>query len=275
MPFAELGTHRIAYGALGRDEATALLLVMGMGFSSRAWGLLPERLARAFRVVVLDNRGTGGSTAPPRGFSVADLADDAAAVVEAARAAPAVAFGISMGGMVALELALRHPEAVSALALGATFAGWKGRARAGPLAMAELVAGSLLSRAGAHRLVGRALVSGPTLRDDYARFAAWMKDVGRGAPSLVARQALAVTRYDVTSRLGELRVPTLVLTGDADRVVPAENSRRLAAAIPGARLVLFPGAGHVFPLEKLEETAAALEEFFGGAAGRPPTPPTA
>jgi len=267
MPFADRGTHRLSYEALGRDYAPSLLLVMGMGFSSRAWGPLPARLARAFRVVVFDNRGTGGSTAPPGGFSIADLADDAAAVLDAARAAPAAVFGVSMGGMIALELALRHPEAVSALALGATLAGWRGSAKAGPLAMGELLAGSLLSRAGAHRLVGRALVSAATLRDDYARFAAWMENVGRGAPALVARQALAVTRHDVRSRLGALQVPTLVLTGDADRVVPAENSRRLAEAIPGARLVVFPGAGHGFPFERLEETAAALETFFG-AAGR-------
>jgi pimeloyl-ACP methyl ester carboxylesterase len=71
-----------------------------------------------------------------------------------------------------------------------------------------------------------------------------------------------VTHWNVASRLGEIRVPTLVLTGDADRLVPVENSRRLVAAIPGAGLALLPGAGHCFPLERFEETADTLTAFF-------------
>jgi len=262
MPYAIRWTHRLSFEALGREDAPPVLLVMGMGFSARAWGSLPERLSRDFRVVVFDNRGAGGSTAPPRPFGMDDLADDAAAVLDAARVGRASVFGISMGGMIALALALRHPERVGALVLGATFAGWLGSRKASPAVMGDLVAGGVLSRMGSHRLVGRALVSPGALRADYERFAAWMGNVERVAPHVVARQAVAVARFDVSGQLGKIAVPTLVLTGDADRIVPVENSRRLAESIPGARLVTFPGAGHGFPFERFEETADAVTGFF-------------
>ncbi len=262
MPFADRGTHRISYETLGREDAPALLLVMGMSFSSRAWGPLPASLARAFRVVTFDNRGAGGSTAPLRPFGMGDLADDAAAVLDAAGVAAAGVFGISMGGMVALELALRHPGRVRALALGATFAGWRASRKASLPVTGDLLAGGALSRMGAHGLIARALVSPGMAGHDLARFAAWVENAGRVGPRVLAQQLAAVIRWDASSRLGEIRVPTLVLTGDADRLVPPENSRRLAEAIPGARLSSLPGAGHCFPLERFEETERALTGFF-------------
>ena len=133
-----------------------------------------------------------------------------------------------------------------------------------------LVLGGVLSRAGSHGLIARALVSAELAEGDLERFGHWIEDAGRVGPGLIARQVAAVLGWDATSRLGEIRVPTLVLTGDADRLVPAENSRRLAEAIPGARLALLPGAGHCFPLERFEETVAALAEFFRGPGPRRP-----
>ncbi len=276
MPFADLGTHRISYELLGGGDAPPLLLVMGMGFSARAWGTLPERFARARRVVVVDNRGTGLSTAPAAPFRIADLADDAVSALDGAGVAAAHVFGISMGGMVALELAARRPARVRSLVLGATFGGWRPSRKAGPGTLLALVAGSLLSRTGRHGLLGRALVSPAALRDDASRFAAWMENLGRGGPLPAAFQALAVARFDATRTLGTLRVPTLVLAGDADRIVPVENARRLARAIPGARLHVLAGAGHAFPFERFEETARAVELFVeevdrgGGAVGPEP-----
>ncbi len=262
MPFADRGTHRLSYETLGREDAPPLLLVMGMSFSARAWGPMPERLAREFRVVVFDNRGAGESTAPLSLFGMDDLADDAAAVLEAAGVGPAFVFGISMGGMIALELALRHPERVRALALGATFAGWRSSRKPSVAVLAELVAGGALSRLGLHRLIGRALVSPHLGGDDLERFGSWIESADRVSPRVLSQQVAAVTTWDAFARLGEIRVPTLVLTGDADRLVPVENSREMAAAIHGARLVLLPGAGHCFPLESFEETARELTAFF-------------
>ena len=269
MPFLDRGTHRLSWEALGRADAPPLLLVMGMSFSARAWGPLPERLARDFRVVVFDHRGAGESTAPLRPFGMGDLADDAAAVLEAADVEPACVFGISMGGMVAIELALRHAARVRALALGATFAGWRRSRKAAVAVMAQLVAGGALSRLGAHRLIGRALVSPQLAGEDLERFGAWVESAGRVSPRVLSQQVAAVLGWDAWERLGAIRVPTLVVAGDADRLVPPENSRRIAEAIPGARLVLLPGAGHLFPLERFEETERALSAFFLGAVQPP------
>lgn len=262
MPFLDRGTHRLSWEALGRADAPPLLLVMGMSFSARAWGPLPGRLARDFRVVVFDHRGAGESTAPLRPFGIGDLADDAAAVLEAAGAGPALVFGISMGGMVAIELALRHPARVRALALGATLAGWRSSRKAAAPVMAQLLAGGALSRLGMHGLIGRALVSSRLAGEDLERFGAWVEGAGRVGSRVLSQQAAAVLGWDASERLGGIRVPTLVLTGDADRLVPAENSRRIAEAIPGARLVLLPGAGHLFPLERFEETEREVARFF-------------
>lgn len=262
MPYADRGTHRLWYETLGREGAPPLLLVMGMSFSSRAWGPLGETLSADFRVVVFDNRGAGGSGAPLRPYGMGDLADDAAAVLDSAGVEAAHAFGISMGGMIALELALRHPARVKAMALGGTFAGWRESRKPSAPVVGDLLAGTVLSRLGSHRLIARALVADGTRETDFARFAAWIENAGRVRPHVLAQQLAAVTGHDAASRLGEIRVPTLVLAGAEDRLVPVENSRRIAEAIPGARLVLLPGAGHCFPFERFEATVRELTDFF-------------
>jgi pimeloyl-ACP methyl ester carboxylesterase len=262
MPFADRGTHRLSYETLGRDDAPPLLLVMGMGFSARAWGGLPARLAREFRVTLFDNRGAGESTAPVRPFGIGDLADDAAAVLEAAGSFPAAVFGVSMGGMVAIELALRHPGRVRSLVLGATFAGWRASRKAAPAVLGSLLAGGVLSRLGRHALSARSLVSDETRRLHLDAFADWIENAGRVGPRVLSQQVAAVAAWDAWERLAEIRVPTLVLSGDADRLIPPANSRRLAEAIPGARLVLVPDAGHCFPLERPEETLREVAKFL-------------
>lgn len=264
MPYADRRSHRLYFETLGAEDAPPLLLIMGMGFSSRAWGPLPERLAESYRVVVFDNRGAGRSTAPLRPFRVKDMADDAAAVLDAALVPSAYVFGISLGGMVSLELALRHSARVKAQVLGATFAGWTRSRKPSVPAIGDVVVGGILSRLGAHRMLGRVLVSDDLLESDLPGFGAWIARGERVPPRILVQQMTAVTLHSTTDRLRDLKVPTLVLTGDRDRLVPEENSRRLAQSIPGARFVLLPGAGHCFPLERFHDTLHEVTKFFGG-----------
>lgn len=269
MPYADRRSHRLYYETLGADDAPPLLLIMGMGFSSRAWGSLPQRFAESFRVVVFDNRGSGRSTAPFRPFRVRDMADDAAAVLDAAGVGSAHVFGISLGGMVALELALRHPARVRAQVLGATFEGWARSRKPTPPAIGDVVLGSVLSRLGAHRMIGKVLVSDELLESDLPGLGAWISSGERVPPRILLQQMTAVTLHSTAGRLRDMKVPTLVLTGDRDRLVPEENSRRLAQSIPGARLVVLPGAGHCFPLERFHDTLREVTRFFGGLAAAP------
>ncbi len=267
MPTIRRERRRLWFETTGDDGAPPLLLIMGMGFSSRAWGSLPERLAEHYRVITFDNRGTGRSTGTGFGFRMKDMADDAVAVLDAAGAGRAFVFGISRGGMAALELALRNPERVRALALGATFASWLKSRKPPVQVVTELLVGAALSRMGAHGLLGHALVSREHLRADFDAFSSWIVNGERASPRILLQQMTAVTLHDAIRRLGDLRMPTLVLTGDHDRLVPAQNSRQLAEAIPGARLVLLPGAGHCFPLERFDDTTRELKRFFSEVAG--------
>ena len=260
MPLLDHAGCRLHHEALGRPDSPPLLLVMGLGLCSLAWDDLPERLSKRFRVIVFDNRGVGKSTAAKGRFSTADLADDAVKVLDAHLVPRASVFGISMGGMIAQEIALRHPERVRALALGATFAShW--RSTKPPLSVArDLLLAGLVSRS--PERMARLLVSDEFFARDRERFAAWMDSMTPPPLSVERRQIAAIVRHEAYRRLKGLAIPTLVVSGDRDRLVPVENSRTLARIIPGARYVELPGVGHAFPFERPDETARILTEHF-------------
>lgn len=279
MPFTTTTPIPLHFEVHGEANAPALLLVMGLGFSSRAWDRLPERLATRFRVITFDNRYTGRSVGSPAraagspaggddarrspGAAMKVLADDAAAVLDAAGVARAHVFGISMGGMIAQELALRRPERVRGLALGATFADFRTSDKAAPRTMVDLAISTAFSRrAFARANLARLLVSEEYLRENEARFHAWIDKVEFAGARASVRQMLAIRGHTTLERLAGIDAPTLVLTGDADRLVPASNSRVLAERIRGARLHLLSGVGHAFPLEREDETTEVLARHF-------------
>jgi pimeloyl-ACP methyl ester carboxylesterase len=130
---------------------------MGLGMASDAWDTLPGKLAGRFQVITFDNRGVGRSTASPRAFRIRHLADDAASVLDAARAESASVFGISMGGMIAQELVLRYPERVRSIVLGATFGSHLRSRKPRPGVARDLLLIGLFARRGP--LLQRLLVS--------------------------------------------------------------------------------------------------------------------
>jgi 3-oxoadipate enol-lactonase len=291
MPICERDGHLIHYEIAGPAEAPPLLLIMGLGLSSRAWDRLPVRLAERFRVISFDNRGTGrtrhGDGRGRRLLHMRELADDAAAVLRAVGVRPrtlqkgagpdgsedggeggALVFGISMGGMIAQELVLRHPEMVRSLVLGATFGSWWRSRRPGRRVVLDLLLASLFPRQAARRLP-RVLVSSAFHAAQPRELGRWLAGAEHGGVRTMVAQMAAIVRHSTLERLRRIEVPTLVLTGAADALVPADNSRILAALIPGARLVLLPDAGHLFPLECEDATVAAIEQHFLGTAQHP------
>jgi len=257
MPLTEHGIH---YETLGDAANPPLLLIMGLALSSRGWDRLPEHLARDFHVLVFDNLGTGRSARRGIAYRMRELADDAAAVLDAAGVAQAHVFGISMGGMIAQELAIRHPERVRSLALGCTFASWR-KATAPPLRTKIDLLLLNLGSATPDR-IARILVSAEWHAAHPRSAVEWVKRAERTALRFATAQMLAIARHHTLDRLSRIQAPTLVLTGDQDRLVPPANSEVLAKSIPKARLQVLRGAGHVFPLEREEETVHALREHF-------------
>ena len=264
MPVTTRAGHTIYYETHGEPSAPPLLLIMGLSLSMRAWDRLPELLAPHFRVLVFDNRGTGRSGRAGFAFHMRDLADDAAAVIEAAGVPAAHVFGISMGGMIAQELALRHPDRVRGLVLGATFAGWLRSKKPSLRTQLQL----LLLNAGfvTPERMARVVVSPEWHARNPTGALEWMRRAERTSARFFVAQVAAIARHRTEKRLGQIRAPTLVITGTHDALVPPQNSALIARLIPGARLLELAGAGHAFPLEREQETVRALVEHLQAAA---------
>jgi 3-oxoadipate enol-lactonase len=265
MPFTERDGHRIWYATHGDAANPPLLLVMGLAVSSSAWGQLPQRLSERFHVITFDNCGCGRSASRRRSFKMVDLADDAEAVLRAAGIERAGVFGISMGGMIAQELVLRHPARVSALVLGATYSSYVLSSKPGLRAALDLAAVVTRSEAVKRQRVGRLLSTPEFVEANPGVIAEWFLRSDHARVPQALAQLWAIARHHTHGRLDQIACPTLIISGDQDRLVPVANSYRLAKAIPGARLEILPGAGHVFPLERESETVRLLVDHFLGA----------
>jgi pimeloyl-ACP methyl ester carboxylesterase len=238
-------------------EGPPVLLVMGLGLSGGAWWRTVDALSRRFRVITFDNRGVGRSRGLTPACTTEALADDAVAVLDALEVAEANVYGLSLGGMVAQQLALRHPRRVRSLVLGATTPGGR-RARLAD----EEVLGFFHGRG--HRPREEAAWAsvaynyGRRCRDEHADRIA--EDIQRRLAyefdeAAYQAQLMAAALHNTTSRLGRIVAPTLVVHGEDDRVVPVENARLIAGRLPHGRLHLLPGAGHLYTTEVPEADA--------------------
>jgi pimeloyl-ACP methyl ester carboxylesterase len=243
-----------------------LLMIPGLGATRRVYAPLLPLLVPHLEVVVFDPRGTGASGATPGPYTMAGLAADAAAVLDGAGLDAAAVWGASMGGMVAQHLALLHPERVTRLMLACTTCGGPHAVAPAPEAATALLGGGARTPGDAYRLACTVLYAEdwqgdhPDLVD--REVAERERHPVRGG--VFAAQQAAVRGHDTWDSLPRISAPTLVLHGAADAVVPAENGRILAGRIPGARLRLLPGRGHLFFHEAPEESAAEVLEFLSG-----------
>jgi len=224
---------------------------------------LLEQLSGDFRAIAYDNRGSGQSDKPDEPYSTALFADDAASLLERLGVERAHVVGFSMGGMIAQELAIRYKDRVDRLVLACTHSGLRHSEPPTPEA-AEAFQHDTDSWSVRIRALARfAFAPGYPEREpsDFEAFVA--KKVLDEQPLFAYRhQLMASVRHDAHDRLEQIESPTLVLTGSEDMVIPASNSVRLAAAIPNARLAVIDGAGHLFFVEKPEETRRILLSFL-------------
>lgn len=257
--FARSGGEQIAYRVLGAGPEV-WVLVMGLGGRSADWGAaFPAELARLGRVVLLDNRGTGASSQPSTPWSMEDMAADVVAVMDSLELERARVLGLSMGGMIAQELALAHPERVERVALMSTHAGGPQPPR--PPEILEIFMPPRGTSMEALTRQAMRLITGPGFAEAHPELVEELVRRALAEPTpkrTFLAQVQAILGSDRRQRLRGLRTPALVLHGTEDTLIPVESGRELARAIPGARLVELPGCGHLPHLERPREVLAEL-----------------
>src|SRR3954452_18056139 len=271
MSVAKNGIVRLYWESVGHGPA--VLLVAGQGMTVDGWWATIPVLSRSFRVIAFDHRDTGRSTRSPWPYSVAHLANDAVAVLDAAGEQHAHVYGISLGSLVAQEVALRHPDRVQALVLSASSAG--GFAAYKP--SASSFAQTFLVRAGPMGPEEAAWAAVPytygekTRRLHPERIVADISHRVSSPPKPLAylHQAAAVATHDAYERLNRMAAPTLVVHGEQDVFVPPANALVLAERIPGAQLRLWPDAGHMYTIDEPQADREIARFLLHHSAVRP------
>lgn len=262
MPYAHNGRVRIYWEEEGAGDP--LLLIMGLSFSLAMWAELRPFLAQHFRIILFDNRCIGKSDTPWRPFSIGAMAEDAVAVLNAAGVAAAHVFGISMGGMIAQELAARHPERVKKLILGCTHCAG-GKSVLAKLDALRPLTVPFLSRDARLRAIVPLIYDAHTPAGRIERDLRLIRQNPAKIPGYL-QQLAAIGRWRIEGRAGNLSGPVLVIHGEEDRLVPPENARILAGQIKGAKLVLIPRASHIFPTDQPERTREEVLGFLRDCA---------
>lgn len=249
MPFAPARGARIHYTVVGDRQGPAVVLLQGLGLSSRFWFDVPEILASdpasPRLVVTLDNRGTGKSDKPRGVWTMGTMADDVVAVLDDAGIDRAFLVGISMGGMIAQHCALRHPSRVRGLVLLATTAGFLAGALPEARALLRLLSLPFGGRRASKNLVRLLL---PESKWDRAGeiFRDWPKAMRDDptAPATFAAHLFAASTHLVGSRLRHIECPVIVVAGKDDRLIPLRNAQVLAERIRRAELEVIEDAAH-------------------------------
>jgi 3-oxoadipate enol-lactonase len=261
MSTATIAGHDLFYERSGAGEP--LLLIMGMSGTRTSWGEpFLDALRTDFDVLVYDHRGVGGSSPTSEPFSIADLAQDASALLDAVGWDSAHVVGISMGGMIAQELAIARPEQVRTLTLGCTYAGGEGSALAPDTTLAHLgAAWQSGDRDQAIRAGWEVNVSEAFAGDDeaFAAFRARAMELPV-ALAVIMLQMQAIGAHDTSARLAQISAPTLVVHGTEDVMLPVVNAPLIAQAIPDSRLTILEGIGHLFFVEQPQESAQLIRE---------------
>ncbi len=270
MPVAKApGNVNIHYEARGKGPP--LLLISGTGHDHTFWsGQLPL-FERDYSCIVFDNRGMGRSSVPRSGYSLADMADDAAAVLDAAGIDQAHVMGFSMGGHISQELCLNHPERVISLGLHHTWA------RNCPRLESFQHARKRLAERGDMELLAEFSLLGLYSHTYYDEHPKEMKEklrwlAGKSGPKNGwVGQLNATLSGDTMDRLHQIQVPALVTGSTHDLIVEPHHAEEIHSRIKGSRKIIMEGTGHVALIERPEEFARICLDFLRGVSAKTPT----
>lgn len=250
-------------------DGPPLVLVMGIGYDSSLWTLQQvPALSTQFRVVILDNRDAGRSSRADRPYTIADMADDVAGLLEALDIRRSHLLGLSMGSMIGIEFALRHADRLDRLVLTGPGAA-PARSAVDPISIWNWVKSN---DTGGQVFGGQQLTwlfSSAFLRNQQAvqeTVALLASNPNPVGPEAYDRQAQAYLQFDALDRLGDVTAPTMVVVGEQDLLTPPWVAREVADGIPGARFEVITGAGssHVVPLERPDDFNQLVIDFLAG-----------
>jgi 3-oxoadipate enol-lactonase len=264
MPFVENLGAKLYWDEQGSGEP--LLLIMGLSYPSYMWHRSRPVLAKQFRTIAFDNRGIGQSDVPPGVYSIPLMASDAAAILDAAGVEGAHVFGVSMGGMIAQEFALQYPSRVRSLILGCTAAGGPHAVQAEPAALQALMRRDLTPEESKEAIIPFIYDAGTPRKlidEDMAIRMKWYP-----TPQGYAGQLQGIFGWEAYSRIAQIAVPTLVIHGETDRLIPRANAQLIVERIPGAKLVLIPHAGHIFETDQPGAVHHAILDFLAAQPSR-------
>ena len=264
MPYADVLGARLYYERRGSGDP--LLFITGWTISAAVFEPVLDLYAEHFDVILFDHRGSARSsgTSPT---TMGALADDAAGLLKRLGVPRAHVCGLSMGGAVAQEVALRHPGRVNGLILGGTSSGGLFGPRLGLRDVLAITRGAL-----SERTLRAPLLFSPAFRREHperVRELVRHFTAHRSSPATIAAQTGASAMHATLQRLGRLRAPTLVMHGELDRLVPLAASRLLASRIPDAELAIIAGSGHAYVLEHPHESLDVLLSWLERRLHRP------
>lgn len=262
MPTVKVGDINIYYEVHGEGEP--LVLIAGLGLDLTGWMFQTPEFSKKYRVIVFDNRGVGRTDAPDTPYSIKMMADDTAGLLDALDIEKAHILGLSMGGFIAQELALKHPQRVKSLILATTGAiepslakhvvdTWVRMFREGvsPETLIRdfvswVFTDKFFENPEQVQMVIDAMLANPYPQPAYA----------------FARQAAADMEHNTRDRIDQITAPTLVLVGKEDIICPVKLSEELATGIPNAELIVLEGGGHGFSIEIPDKFNQAVLDFL-------------
>jgi 3-oxoadipate enol-lactonase len=268
VPHAEVNGQRLYYEVQGEGEP--LVIVMGLGGDLLAWARQIPEFAKSYQVIAVENRDVGRSSYADGPYEIGDMADDALAVVDELGVGEFHLLGVSMGGAISQQLALKAPHRIRTLTLCVT---WGGSGRYGA-EHSRLVADQYRRMSHGEQVEYLMLAGMSEEFYENADAVGWLKRMIMSNPNPqdtegFVRQLDACGRHDVRDRLGELSMPVHVIGAEHDAMVPPWKSTELAELIPGAKLTMLERAAHLVNIERADAFNAAVLEFLAEHAGSP------